>query len=307
MGQECRYESRTCVAPALPCLPPGSLVSVLPSLDRCTTAVPRPGLTLIAISSEGSSVAEMLSRLGLPAPALAAFVHSVLAFALLAQAYAAGSQMVELDTWLANALHANLVPSATTAFAAVTTLGSTLVLALLAATAAAYLLRRERGRDAALVVVAFVGAQLLTWILKATFERPRPSFGDPVATAGWFSFPSGHALSSIALYGALAYLLTGAVRSRRAQAAGFAGVALLVAAIGFSRLYLGVHYLTDVLAGYSAGLAWLLFATALLRVRVRRTRAERDSSTVWPTAATAFPRARACFPRYTATGTRRSS
>ena len=211
----------------------------------------------------------MLSRLGLPAPALAAFVHSVLAFALLAQAYAAGSPMVELDTWLANALHANLVPSATTAFAAVTTLGSTLVLALLAATAAAYLLRRERGRDAALVVVAFVGAQLLTWILKATFERPRPSFGDPVATAGWFSFPSGHALSSIALYGALAYLLAGAVRSRRARVAGFAGVALFVAAIGFSRLYLGVHYLTDVLAGYSAGLAWLLFAIAVLRVRMR--------------------------------------
>ena len=158
-----------------------------------------------------------------------------------------------------------------------------------------------------LVAVGFLGAQLLTWLLKATFERPRPSFGDPVATAGWFSFPSGHALSSIALYGALAYLLAGAVRSRRARAAGFAGVALLVAAIGFSRLYLGVHYLTDVLAGYSAGLAWLLFATALLRVRVRRTRAERDSSTVWPPAATAFPRARACFPRYTATGTRRSS
>jgi membrane-associated phospholipid phosphatase len=206
----------------------------------------------------------MQSRLGLPAPALAAFVHSVLAFALLAQAYAAGSPMVELDTWLANALHANLVPSATTAFAAVTMLGSTVVLALVTGAAATYLLRRERGRDAALVALTFAGAQLLTWILKATFERPRPSFDDPVATAGWFSFPSGHALSSIALYGALAYLFAGALRSLRARAAGLAGVALLVAAIGFSRLYLGVHYLTDVLAGYSAGLAWLLFAIALL-------------------------------------------
>jgi undecaprenyl-diphosphatase len=217
----------------------------------------------------------MQLRLGLPAPALAAFVHSVLAFALLAQAYAAGSPMVELDTWLANALHANLVPSATTAFAAVTTLGSTLVLALVAGVAAAYLVWRGRGRDAALVAVAFGGAQLLTWILKAAFERPRPSFADPVATAGWFSFPSGHALSSIALYGALAYLLAGAFRSQRARAAGLAGVALLVAAIGFSRLYLGVHYLTDVLAGYSAGVAWLLFAIALVHLRVRHTRAER--------------------------------
>jgi undecaprenyl-diphosphatase len=186
--------------------------------------------------------------------------------------------LVGLDTWLANALHASLVPSATTAFSAVTMLGSTLVLALVAGVTAAYLVWRGRGRDAALVAVAFAGAQLLTWILKGTFERPRPTFDDPIATAGWFSFPSGHALSSIAVYGTLAYLLAGALRSRRARAAGLAGVALLVAAIGFSRLYLGVHYLTDVLAGYSAGLAWLLFAIALLRMR--GTRAERDLSTV---------------------------
>jgi undecaprenyl-diphosphatase len=220
----------------------------------------------------------MQLRLGLPAPALAAFVQSVLVFALLAQAYAAGSPLVELDTWLANALHASLVPSATTAFSAVTMLGSTLVLAIVAGVTAAYLVWRGRGRDAALVAVAFAGAQLLTWILKGTFERPRPTFDDPIATAGWFSFPSGHALSSIAVYGTLAYLLAGALRSRRARAARLAGVALLVAAIGFSRLYLGVHYLTDVLAGYSAGLAWLLFAIALLRMR--GTRAERDLSTV---------------------------
>lgn len=223
-------------------------------------------------------MADMQLRLGLPAPALAAFVQSVLVFALLAQAYAAGSPLVELDTWLANALHASLVPSATTAFSAVTMLGSTLVLAIVAGVTAAYLVWRGRGRDAALVAVAFAGAQLLTWILKGTFERPRPTFDDPIATAGWFSFPSGHALSSIAVYGTLAYLLAGALRSRRARAAGLAGVALLVAAIGFSRLYLGVHYLTDVLAGYSAGLAWLLFAIALLRMR--GTRAERDLSTV---------------------------
>jgi membrane-associated phospholipid phosphatase len=212
----------------------------------------------------------MQLRLELPASALAAFVHSVLAFALLAQAYAARSPVVELDTWLANALHANLVPWATTAFAAVTMLGSTLALAFAAGTAAAYLLWRERRRDAVLIVLVFAGAQLLTWILKATFERPRPSFDDPVTTAGWFSFPSGHALSSVAVYGALAYLLAGALRSQRARVTGLAGVALLVVAVGFSRLYVGVHYLTDVLAGYSAGLAWLLFAIALLHIGVRR-------------------------------------
>jgi undecaprenyl-diphosphatase len=207
-------------------------------------------------------------RLDLPTLAVVAFLQSVAMFTFLAQAYAAGYPIVQVDAQLANALHANVVPSATTAFTAVTTLGSTPLLALVAGAAAVYLVRRERGRDAALLAVTLVGAQLLTWILKAIFERPRPSFEDPVATASWFSFPSGHALSSVAVYGALAYLFVSGGRSSQARAL-VAGLALLVALIGFSRLYLGVHYLTDVLAGYSAGLAWLLLAIGLLHARSR--------------------------------------
>jgi membrane-associated phospholipid phosphatase len=214
-------------------------------------------------------------RLHVPTLPLAAFLNAVAAFALLAQAYAAGSPTVQFDAWLANALHANLIPSATTAFAAVTTFGSTPVLALLAAAAAAYLVHRGGGRDAVLLGVALVGAQLLTWILKASFERPRPSFEDPVATASWFSFPSGHALSSIALYGALAFVIADRLPSRKARAAGLGVLALLVGAIGFSRLYLGVHYLSDVLAGYCAGLAWLLLVVGIVHGRslARRPRA----------------------------------
>jgi membrane-associated phospholipid phosphatase len=208
-------------------------------------------------------------RLGLPTAAFAALLWSVAAFAFLAQAYTTGDATVEVDIWLANALHANVVPPATTTMTAVTTLGNTPVLALVAGTACWYLVSRSRGRDAALLVLALVGSQSLGWVLKATFERPRPSFDDPVATADWFSFPSGHAMSSIALYGALAYVFSDRFSSVRSRLAGFGGLALLVAAIGFSRLYLGVHYLTDVLAGYSAGLAWLLLAIGVLHVRRR--------------------------------------
>jgi membrane-associated phospholipid phosphatase len=209
-------------------------------------------------------------RLGLSAPARLALVNAVAAFALLAQAYVAQSPTVRLDAWVADGLHAHLVPSATGALAAITTLGSTPALALVAAAASTYLLGRGRRLDAALPVAAMVGAQLLTWGLKAIFERPRPSFNDPVATATWFSFPSGHALSSIALYGAIAYLASRSLRSANARFAVLGGTALLVAAIGFSRLYLGVHYLTDVLAGYSAGLAWLLLVIGLLYARTTR-------------------------------------
>jgi membrane-associated phospholipid phosphatase len=192
-------------------------------------------------------------------------------FALLALAYAAGSPVLLVDAQVANTLHAHVFSSATTALVAVTTLGSTAVLAIVAAAACAYLVLRRRRRDAALVVVVLVAAQVLTWMLKATFERPRPAFDDPVASASWFSFPSGHALSSIAVYGALAYVFAAGSSSRRAGAAVVGGLTLLVAAIGFSRLYLGVHYLTDVLAGYSAGFALLVLAIGALHARSQHT------------------------------------
>jgi membrane-associated phospholipid phosphatase len=209
-------------------------------------------------------------RLGLPTLVVAALLQSVAAFAFLAQAYATRDETVEVDIWLANVLHANVFPSATAVLTGVTMLGSTPGLALVAGAAGGYLACRGRGRDAALLVVALVGAQLLGWALKAIFERPRPSFDDPVATASWFSFPSGHAMSSIALYGALAYVFADRLGSVRSRVAGLGGLALLVTAIGFSRLYLGVHYLTDVLAGYSAGLAWLLLAIGVLHARSQR-------------------------------------
>jgi membrane-associated phospholipid phosphatase len=205
--------------------------------------------------------------LDLPTAAFAALLYSGVAFALLAQASMRSGETVELDLWLADALHANVAPSATAVMAVVTALGSTTVLAVAAATAAGWLVARSRARDAALLVATLVGAQLLGWGLKAIFQRPRPSFDDPVASADWFSFPSGHALSSVAFYGALAYVVLRNLPSVRMRLAGFAGVTLLVAVIGFSRLYLGVHYLTDVLAGYCAGLTWLLLAIGILRAR----------------------------------------
>ena len=174
---------------------------------------------------------------------------------------AAGETIVGADGWAAAALHARASPGATTAFRLVTELGSTTVLVLVTVVGAGYLARLGRRGDAALVITALVGAEALTWSLKALFRRERPTFGDPVATAGSFSYPSGHALVSLAVYGALAYVLLRGRRSARARAVVAGCVALGVAAIGFSRLYLGVHYLSDVLAGYVVGFALLLLVT----------------------------------------------
>jgi membrane-associated phospholipid phosphatase len=182
---------------------------------------------------------------------------------------AAGGTIVRVDGRFAVALHAQATPAATTGFEVVAQLGSTAVLLAVATVAAACLTRLGRRLDAAFLIVAFAGAETLTWTLKAVFQRERPSFDDPIATASSFSFPSGHALVSFAVYGALAYVLVESLRSRRARAACVAGAAVVVTAIGFSRLYLGVHYLSDVLAGYAVALAWLLVIATVLERQPR--------------------------------------
>lgn len=102
---------------------------------------------------------------------------------------AAGETIVGADGWVAAALHAHASPAATTAFRLVTELGSTTVLVIVTVIAAAYLARLGRRGDVALLITAFVGAEALTWSLKALFRRERPTFDDPVATAS--SFPYG--------------------------------------------------------------------------------------------------------------------
>jgi membrane-associated phospholipid phosphatase len=186
--------------------------------------------------------------------------------------------IARVDAEVASTLHAHVTPAATTGFRLVSQLGSTTVLVALVAAAAGYLARRGRRQDAAFLILALIGAEALTWSLKALFRRERPSFDDPVVTATSFSYPSGHALVSLAVYGALAYVLVGRHRTRPVCAVCVGGTALLVVAIGFTRLYLGMHYLSDVLAGYAVGLAWLLVVTI-----IRETRPFIAVSSVMPT------------------------
>jgi membrane-associated phospholipid phosphatase len=114
--------------------------------------------------------------------------------------------------------------------------------------------QRRWGAAAALILIAG-GAQILNDILKATFHRTRP---EPVAgfiQAQQFSFPSGHAMESAAFYGFLAYLVWRLTRGA-VRAMAVTGLALLVIAIGISRIYLQDHFLSDVIAGYMAGFIW---------------------------------------------------
>jgi len=100
---------------------------------------------------------------------------------------------------------------------------------------------------------------VLNFLLKAVFARPRPTFSDPLATALYYSFPSGHAMMSLIAYGLLGYFLFNALPERWQRVVVSAGLIVLILLIGFSRIYLGVHYLSDVLAGFAVGGLWLSF------------------------------------------------
>jgi len=110
-------------------------------------------------------------------------------------------------------------------------------------------------------IFTVISAELVTFIGKVLIHRVRPDGGALVMLD--FSFPSGHSTIAVTLYGYLAYLIIKQLKKKTAKAAVFIGAILVIILIGFSRLYLGVHYVSDILAGYSVGLLALLAGISL--------------------------------------------
>ncbi|MDP9263486.1 MAG: phosphatase PAP2 family protein, partial [Acidobacteriota bacterium] len=117
---------------------------------------------------------------------------------------------------------------------------------------------------------AMAGAGVLDAVLKHIVQRPRPPQAATFLHRDSFSFPSGHAMISLVAYGMLAYLLVLFWGSRRGRRVAIIAVAAALAlAIGFSRLYLGVHYFSDVIGGYAGGLLWLSACVTALEIARR--------------------------------------
>ncbi|TGE08101.1 phosphatase PAP2 family protein [Hymenobacter fodinae] len=126
-----------------------------------------------------------------------------------------------------------------------------------------WLLVRRRRWYSLLVPVVALGSITLNLVLKQFYHRPRPLL--PLVSASGLSFPSGHAMISASFYGLLIYLVQAHVRSAALRWGLTTGLAALIILIGLTRVYLRVHYATDVLAGFTAGLVWLIVAIPLLR------------------------------------------
>jgi undecaprenyl-diphosphatase len=141
-----------------------------------------------------------------------------------------------------------------TFFKIVTLAGNAAVLGVIVVGIGFVLLRRGRANDAALLLLAFGGASVVNALLKLVFHRPRPELA--FVHLDTYSFPSGHAAASSATFATMAYLLGRRHQSTAARIWIGLGAAAAIALVGFSRLYLGAHYLSDVLAGISFGIAW---------------------------------------------------
>jgi membrane-associated phospholipid phosphatase len=216
-------------------------------------------------------VVDRLRAFGLPL--LGALL--VLALSLWAFGQIVDEQIVEgdsrTDERLAEWLHGRATDPFTDVFRVITWCGNFMTLLAVTVVAVVILWRRRERTDAVFVALAFLGAQVLSTGMKLGFRRDRPFFPDPLATESTFSFPSGHALVSLAVYGSIALVLARRLSTHTQRAVLLGGTALFVLAIGFSRLYLGVHFLSDVLAGYAAGLAWLALLYVALELRSRYT------------------------------------
>lgn len=218
------------------------------------------------LSSEGRSTKAIAATAGFaraarrdsrtPVIIALAFVlaGSLGAFAHVVEDYLTGDPLVDWDVRFALWLHERASDPLIGLFKVITLAGNAAVLGLVSAAAAFVLLRRGRANDAALVLLSLGGAGLLNAAFKLAFQRPRPESAFVQLDA--YSFPSGHAAASTAAFLAAAFLAATRVRGLRRRSGIVLTALVAAAAVAFSRLYLGAHYLSDVLAGSSLGLAW---------------------------------------------------
>jgi undecaprenyl-diphosphatase len=158
----------------------------------------------------------------------------------------------------------------------VTGLGGVAVLSLVTGAVVGFLWLREKYGAMWLVLVATVGGLVISSLLKHVYERPRPGVVPHLSQVYTTSFPSGHSMLSATVYLTLGTLLASFVRQRRIKFY-FVSVAMaLTFLVGISRVSMGVHYPTDVLAGWAAGLSWALVCWIVARALQRRGAVEQD-------------------------------
>lgn len=179
-------------------------------------------------------------------------------------------QSTSIDLRLLLALQQWHTPFLDLVMGVLTNVGSVSVLLAASLLLATVLLCRKRHAETVTLAIAVIGAFCLNHWLKELFAPSRPALWQQAVTVNFSSFPSGHAMMSLVVFGIIGSLL--AVQVPRWRAAIATVTVLLIGAIDVSRLYFGVHWLTDLVAGYVAGIVWLLACILSLKRWKRRSR-----------------------------------
>ncbi len=193
-------------------------------------------------------------------------------FGGIAQDVLAGDPLTVIDRSVAAWFHERQTPGLTTAMELITRLASTPWVTGVGIVCALVLWHKHCWYRLLDLLLVIPGGMALNWLLKISFHRQRPSFTDSLLIFNGYSFPSGHTMAATLLYGLLAVFAVMALQAWRWRVAAVLGAFVMVLLVGFSRVYLGAHYLSDVLGAAAAGSAWLaLVLTAVDSLRRRRT------------------------------------
>lgn len=167
-------------------------------------------------------------------------------------------------------LHSHGTPELTTFLYWVSKLHSNSSITIVTFAIAAYLWALHLRYWILTLAISVFGGMLLNVLLKLLFARARPHFDNPIVVLRTFSFPSGHTLLSTVFYGTLCILAVLRIRNRALRPLVVLLAMLMIGLVGFSRMYLGAHYLTDVLGAMMEGTAWIMFSllvTGIIRSR----------------------------------------
>jgi undecaprenyl-diphosphatase len=188
-----------------------------------------------------------------------------------------GGAITVFDLHVVNWMHAHATPLLTSFMLLITHIHSTPGLLMLALLTCIFLFRERDWYWLVAVLAAVPAGMIINAMMKLVFQRPRPVFGEPLLTLATYSFPSGHAAGSTLFYGVLAAYLISRIASRRRRILIIVLAGAQVALVCLSRVYLGVHYPSDVVAGVVEGLAWLVFTLTAVAI-LRRWRARRETA-----------------------------
>lgn len=193
-------------------------------------------------------------------------VVSGLLFAMIAVNVMSGNALTLADAQVAEWLHTHSTPVLTQSLLVLTHLHDPITISFMVVLIALYMIWKKRWYAVAAIIFVVPGGMLLNLLLKDLFHRARPTFEDPLVLLTTYSFPSGHVVATTVFYGVLAALSISQNSSSARSAFILSFAFAMVILVAFSRVYLGAHFLSDVLAAFLEGIAWLAFCLIAIRI-----------------------------------------